>query len=551
MSCSPDAPYKSRLFNFLNRQSQQWRDRGGKAARYVQLGAVWGLQILAYPAYLLVQGSRWTGRQLQQKTRQVLQQLPANETESDLEPEELAADRPIQRVLTAVKPLFLQAAEQSQAALVAVAGKGSVVKTAAPSEVQVSRKLQGIACCLETRSLVLVTVDNVILDVLSPEQQEQLQQRLILELADFYYSQQQYIAANEPLRFDAPPGEDSPVLKPVQWFWGIMRWVQRSPVAIAINLFQEASLVTTPAPPPPPPTLPPGLSGYSLNLERLAQLDDRLAQIEAQAESLTMSLAVGKLRQQVATVATRLQDKLHTADDAAAANSLQALIYGAVDYFFGDRNSQTRVQGQEESQGAIASLPAGGLKRLKFPSLARLLLHSSPEPSPDPEMNEDPWLTWMDLYGEEKAIPEPLSKVMTSRPQLNSGVATPRMRSPLTLTQPGSLAPTQSASQPTKSPQKRPFWQKFTQPRSTPTPGALAATETTPEPSTHPSGAIATASSPPDAIDPAFDWVETEATSVGYVKHPLEQILEWLDDIMLWLENLVVAIWQWFYRRIP
>ncbi|MFP4299712.1 MAG: hypothetical protein ACLFT0_17985 [Spirulinaceae cyanobacterium] len=554
MSCSSDAPYKSRLFNFLNRQSQQWRDRGGKAARYVQLGVVWGLQILAYPAYLFVQGSRWTGRQLQQKSRQVLQQLPANGTENEVEPEELTVDRPIQRILTAVEPLLLQAAEPPEAALVAVVGQVSGVETASETGVQVSRKLQGIACCVATRSLVLVTVDNVILDVLSPEQQEQLQQRLILELADFRYSQQQQIAATEPLRFDAPPGNDSPVLKPVQWFWGVMRWVQQSPVAIAINLFQEASLVPVPSPVPPPPTLPPGLSGYSLNLERLAQLDDRLAQIEAQAESITMSFAVGKLRQQVASLATRLQDKLHTADDAAAANSMQALIYGAIDYFFGDRNHHIKVEGQEEGNSAIASLPAGGLKRLKLPSLAGLLPNAQPDLPYPLENSEDPWLTWTDLYGEETVTSQ---SAVAAQPQLNPGLATPTMgvAARLTPEEPGSLAPVPpqpSAPQSSPTPRKLKFWQKLRKPPSVPNPGALAATQATPEPDTpQPPSAIVTPKSQSDAIDPAFDWVETEATSVGYVKHPLEQILEWLDDIMLWLENLVVAIWQWFYRRIP
>lgn len=554
MSCSPDAPYKSRLFNFLNRQSQQWRDRGAKATRYVQLGVVWGLQILAYPAYLLVQGSRWTGRQLQQKTRQILKQLPASPVETETEPEELTVDRPIQRILSAAEPLLLQAATVPE---------GTGVTTAALSQadsgeipVKVGQKLKGIACCLETRSLVLVAENNVILDVLSPEQQEKLQQRLILELADWYYCQQQQIAATEPLRFDAPPGDDSPVLKPVQWFWGVMRWVQKSPVAIAINLFQEASLIANPSPPPPPPTLelPPGLSGYTWNLERLAQLDDRLARLEAQAESLTMSFAVGKLRLQVATLAERLQHKLHTSDDAAAANSIQALIYGAIDYFFGDRNSQIRVEGQEEGQNAIAgAVPAGGLKRLKLPNLAGLLPKSKPKTLDLPQTVEieDPWLTWTDLYGAEKVIPEPLTKVAVSRPQLDEGLETPTLRSPLTLEKPGPLAPTPSASKPPKSSRKPPFWQKFTKPRSTPAPGALTATETTTEPSSSSPGTITPHASPKDAIDPAFDWVETEATSVGYVKHPLEQILEWLDDIMLWLENLVVAIWQWFYRRIP
>jgi hypothetical protein len=38
------------------------------------------------------------------------------------------------------------------------------------------------------------------------------------------------------------------------------------------------------------------------------------------------------------------------------------------------------------------------------------------------------------------------------------------------------------------------------------------------------------------------DWIETNATSIGYVKHPLEKILEWLDRVILWLEEILVTV---------
>ena len=41
------------------------------------------------------------------------------------------------------------------------------------------------------------------------------------------------------------------------------------------------------------------------------------------------------------------------------------------------------------------------------------------------------------------------------------------------------------------------------------------------------------------------EWIETEATPAGYVKHPLEKLLELLDGTMFWLEDLLVKIWRW------
>ncbi|NEQ27502.1 MAG: hypothetical protein F6K28_52565, partial [Microcoleus sp. SIO2G3] len=44
-------------------------------------------------------------------------------------------------------------------------------------------------------------------------------------------------------------------------------------------------------------------------------------------------------------------------------------------------------------------------------------------------------------------------------------------------------------------------------------------------------------------------FIETPATLVGYVKHPLQQLLEWLDAGMLWLETRLSNIWNWLHGR--
>ncbi|MEO8891090.1 MAG: hypothetical protein ABI417_06075, partial [Coleofasciculaceae cyanobacterium] len=58
-----------------------------------------------------------------------------------------------------------------------------------------------------------------------------------------------------------------------------------------------------------------------------------------------------------------------------------------------------------------------------------------------------------------------------------------------------------------------------------------------------------TSSTASGGLDAAPDWIETPATPSGYVKHPLEQLLEWLDSAMLWLEELVTKIWRSFRGR--
>lgn len=41
------------------------------------------------------------------------------------------------------------------------------------------------------------------------------------------------------------------------------------------------------------------------------------------------------------------------------------------------------------------------------------------------------------------------------------------------------------------------------------------------------------------------DWldIDTEATTMGYVKHPLEQVLDWLDRAMIWFEESLAKLW--------
>jgi len=51
-----------------------------------------------------------------------------------------------------------------------------------------------------------------------------------------------------------------------------------------------------------------------------------------------------------------------------------------------------------------------------------------------------------------------------------------------------------------------------------------------------------------DSFERGEDWIETQATPTGYIKHPLEQILEWLDRAMFWIEELFVKVWRWWQR---
>ncbi|MEL7036828.1 MAG: hypothetical protein AAFO04_14570 [Cyanobacteria bacterium J06592_8] len=52
-----------------------------------------------------------------------------------------------------------------------------------------------------------------------------------------------------------------------------------------------------------------------------------------------------------------------------------------------------------------------------------------------------------------------------------------------------------------------------------------------------------------DEYNVASECLQAEATAVGYVKHPLERILEWLDRVLFWLEETLIKAWNWIKQK--
>lgn len=69
---------------------------------------------------------------------------------------------------------------------------------------------------------------------------------------------------------------------------------------------------------------------------------------------------------------------------------------------------------------------------------------------------------------------------------------------------------------------------------------ATRATRAAAEPKNHSAG-----------VQPEGEYLETKAESMGYIKHPLEQVLEWLDRVMLRLENIAEQLWNWAKINLP
>jgi hypothetical protein len=437
---------------------------------------------------------------------------------------------------------------------------------------------------------------------LTLEQQQQLCQRLSWEIAS-YWRQLRLAQAHQP-KLSAPlrlPKNQPKALAPVRMFWQLMAWVQTGPVAIAANLFQESSLSLPPRANPAELKLPgvPQLVPY----ETLVFLDRTVADLEQrtwwrnhQPHHLATTTKPTPTRlnrpgwlqwvqgNQSVSASTSVADAAGgtTATTETAATRtlrMQSLIRAAIAYFFGNRGQKLSeptadLPFEQFPPGASTSLPTRKLPWQNFRTETPLLDSSE----------ADPWLTPSDLFGDPEASwdtvdvpPTGLSGPGVALPPSAQGNLVPGnplknlvqryFKSIQTLLKPESQSEL-VLRQRTLSRLARLRQPSSQSPQTSDRPGqllgnsesleAIASTAATPlaaqvQPLSTATIASTSLNAPvPEAqgshLDPAPNWIETEATLMGYVKHPLEQLLEWLDRGMLWLEEHIVIIWRWLQQ---
>ncbi|HEY9601061.1 MAG TPA: hypothetical protein V6C85_05575 [Allocoleopsis sp.] len=457
--------YQSRFFNFLNRQSLRLSDRFDRAVRHVKVAATWGVQILIYPIYLLTQATLSAGRQLASAAEAGWSPVKAlaNKPEEPSTPP--TVDTPIQRVLDAVNTLSLPEASElvvlQPGGLSVVSGQGLAEKTKVEPQERTDRglakygalaaqqasgkryEIRGIATLLETRSLVLVSDRNQILDILTPEQQKKLLSKISWELAGFMRQRRVALALEaKKAALTLTTLERRSAFLPLRMFWHVMAWVQSSPVAIAANVFGESTLVDgellssdqlllSLRPPQArgqllgsnsqlaaSAALPESLK-LPLPKDAIVFLDRTVAELESHqlvpgSEAMVelASRTSHLLRERTEKFLAPLQSKFITArgEDLSTETSqahvgrIQSLIYAAIDYFFGKRSSQGLTGASEQQQWGSLSNSQGRINPLSGRSSTSL-----PSVTPPPSLEgaddsiPDPWLSWSDLYGNPDA----------------------------------------------------------------------------------------------------------------------------------------------------
>lgn len=111
MSSSQPGPYQSKVLSSVIRETRRWVDQVSTALRHIKVNAAWAAQILVYPVYVAFQTVRLVGAKIQQAVGLGLPELKAiaqtPPTPIPLKPSSLTADTSIQQALLTVQAFSL------------------------------------------------------------------------------------------------------------------------------------------------------------------------------------------------------------------------------------------------------------------------------------------------------------------------------------------------------------------------------------------------------------------------------------------------------------
>lgn len=494
MSFGSSGRYQSRLFNFVNQQSRRLTEQWESTFRHLQVATKWGVELLLYPVYSLFHSAELDGKVLPTTESKSKRTLQASHT--DFSPETpLTTDTPIQHVLAAVQNLPREenrVTPQIKSLPLKLWGfwRSQFLTQPTTPDFPTSLALTDNNSALEPdireehRPMVRGIATNL------------SDRHLVLvtadnQILDILTSQQQARLTDK-------------IISEISNYWYSWRLSQNQ-----TELLPEIERLLAKLTGDRNNDTPLIAGGTVKNLLDKSKLFVFLDVAVAKLEETTL-VPVQKSSQKLAQVAqTQLsiflygQEQLNAKREITVHNnglethtpSFSALIEAALNYFFG----------------------VGKDKQIDFrvPDVHEVLA-------------PDPWLNWSDLFGNSKMVSQ-LNYRKNSHPIVSSQ---PKADAELT-------SGKESINSSTSNSQKS---------------GKASSTKNSPNPnfpakSHHRSRKTSQRQlSQSTQIEAKPDWIETKATLMGYEKHPLEQLLQWLDRAMLWLEEILVKIFQSFQR---
>ncbi len=458
-------PYRSKVLNFISNKYRQILDRSDRAFSHLKFVATNTVQLLLYPIYVLIQTSRLTVKQIQNKVAKKAPKITVK-VNNKISPNYQTTDKQLKQISpktiqTTTILLPLQPSVNLSNPKLFIKPQPKVFSLLNWEQ----KSISNTDIAVENKDVVIDNHQK--LELLTREKQKPA---LILETAN---SRKQVQLQLQPCT------ELVPILGPLGGFWQIMAWLQTSKVALWFNLFnernQEKTTVTYQTIPLLsssnltfsefthniakrylyPITKGLGLNGLlpPFNQELLLEsdLEDELAQQTQNRHSGTLASVVSLFQPETFEIAVSLP----TSITPEKIGKLGKGKTGAK-----DRNQKNFLVHEQPTQKIIST--SNNFSKIEVNRLRENRGKSSRA------------LTQIDRDRNEENVPATIK---------NSQI--------------------------------------------------YAQSYTLESKSKH----------PPDCL-------EVDSVSIGYVKHPLEEILGWVDVIMTRLERVFTQVWQWCQKKL-
>jgi len=484
MSSGSSGRYQSRFFNFVNQQSRRLTQRWETTFRNLQVATKWGVEALLYPVYIFLQSTDSSVKKLYTKEPPTQRRLQHDNTDFLSAP--LTTDRPIVRVLESVQYLPDEeiAASSTKSRFshtLELLRSKFFPRRVTPAHISQSLTItnktletdtikcnlpmvRGVASDVVNRQLVLVSIENQILDILTPQQQAKLTDKIISEVGEYWHYRQ--LIETE---------EQAQLLPEINRI--LAKLTGENTDTTGKNIFNRLRI-------------------FNLLDAAIAKLEET-AIVPAQQRSLEMM----RVAQTQFHIFLYSQESLNSrkgivknAEDLANQKQhISTLIEAAINHFFGVPKHKLLESGFSEEN---------------LPDITYQSQHEY--------FADDPWLDWHDLYGDSAKINEKNMQGATIKSSISS-----------------SKLPGLSRQSTRKEPQQKPASNLVKQQKQIS--NKLAAKKQTVADTPQQTSSEHQAEAKPD-------WIDTTATVLGYEKHLIEYILELLDVVILWVEQILVNI---------
>lgn len=499
MSLPPSSPYKSRIFNAINRTFLTLNDQSKINLNKVKIFATWGLQILLYPIYLGIQTARVAIDKLLNSTHQ----------NSALPPQ---IEEPIEYILSQIQP-------------------------------QLTTEIKAIATELDDKKIVLITNNNQILHLKNKIQEQQLEKWIKWELANYYYQQKSLVKHQQKSPYLTPIKiNNSQVMFPINLFWKMMAWVEKSPLAISLNLFGELQIIQAESP----------HNQQQINL--LTTIDQQIAVIENNQKITTIINSTEQLTEKLTQTIKQRLFKLNLINNSDDPFTIRAIIIAAINYFFGQGNHLTKIKLDSQDLSNPNILDQNQFWGIKINhNDEQKALNYQQDQNYFKQKIDDHWLSSADFLqptiapnyegnnqqNDQSTIYQLTGfHVIPEKPKIS---ALEKIKQLLNFEQKSlksqALIPPQIDNQTTNN--LTVINQNLMSNQT------ILKVETVTNSN---SNYAIIQSENKDEIKEFY--VETKATNLGYEKHFLEHLLGWLDHLMLLLEDFLINIFKWLKRKI-